>query len=259
MRLGVFYPGFDGNNPALSLGSIHALEDMPVPVQNETEVGRASFYDVAGMSLHGSFQSPFHSRMTLVRTHQVENSLGMIFVFRALGEEEQAFTGLSGMGCIGVSDVLILLSIHIVCKMAMLQRLIAEPEVFFGEEKTPNRNVSLENFKVLKNNGEVLLETRGLIVQDTLIDGVRLNLDLVLAHLLLLGHIGEVWPRWRGGSGAIRDALNWCGLINCGSIGRHGGLSGWYRSLLDGLLRFARHDVGELFVSDKEPAMENGE
>lgn len=69
-------------------------------------------------------------------THQVQDAGRLSLIFHTLAEEKKAFTSLAGVGNITVSNVL-LLSTEIAGQMVRLDRIVSEPEEFFGEAQAP--------------------------------------------------------------------------------------------------------------------------
>ena len=93
----------------------------------------------------------------------------MILILGTLGVEKETLAALGGLGNIRMGNIRRLLIAEIVGKMSVVQRRLAQPEVLFGKDQTPNSK--LVSVGQRRTDSRVsLLETGTLVVQNAFID-----------------------------------------------------------------------------------------
>ena len=105
---------------------------MLMTMKSETEVVEITLDDICDIGL---LNKHFISSMTTEWpargiTHQIKDSLRMVFILSTLGEKEQSLARLLSVCCVRMSNVLGLLIAKVCGEVLVLQRGITEPKVF---------------------------------------------------------------------------------------------------------------------------------
>ena len=93
----------------------------------------------------------------------------MILILGTLGVEKETLAALGGLGNIRMGNIRRLLIAEVVGKMSVVQRRLAQPEVLFGEDQTPDSKLVFVGQRRIDSRGS-LLETGTLVVQNAFID-----------------------------------------------------------------------------------------
>lgn len=120
-------------------------------------------------------------------TDQIENANGVIFVFGAFRIEQKSFTGLTRMSHIVMNGRRVRLpAAKVFRKVLGFDGLFTEPEIpLGGDEVSMKQNTSVFIPFMHEQLSFLLHETRGFVLQDTLVDRLGLDHSLIPRDRLL--------------------------------------------------------------------------